>query len=156
MTPPPDVPGVASGWQVFVAAAAIGAVGVGLASIWIGGLPYGSFEEAMAADGTEMVPRLNATNVSVEVLSPETVTGLASGRVEVHALVYNRTGPTPIETAASFGEICSRTGCETTKLPHHDFGLYVAEKVPVQRDGSSLRVLVTTPDGQQHLHFDPP
>lgn len=144
-----------SGWQVFVAAAAVGVVGVGIASIWLTGLPYGSFEEAMAADGTEMDPRHNATNVSVTVLSPDAVTGLASGQVDVHTLVYNRTGPSPVEDAAAFAEICDRTRCETTKLPHHDFGLYVSEKVPVQSDDSGLRVLVTTPEGR-HLHFDPP
>lgn len=146
---------MASGWQVFVLAAALGVVGIGLASIWLTGLPYGSFEEAFEAEATEMVPRDDATNVSVRVLSPDAVDGLAAGQLDLHALVYNRTGPAPIEDAAAFVEICDRSGCETTRTPHHDFGLYVAETVPIERDGSGLRVLVTTPGGR-HLHFDPP
>lgn len=146
---------MSSGWKVFLGAALLGAVAVGLAAIWLSGLPYGSFEEAYEADGVEMVASGNATNLSVKVLRPDAVTGLGRGQVDLHALVYDRTGPAPVTTAAAFGEVCDRTGCETTRAPHRRFGVYVAEDLVVERDGAALRVLVTTPEGR-HLHFVPP
>lgn len=146
------------GIRAFLAGLVAGIVVVGALVWWTGSgpdLPYGSFEGALAADGTELVPANNSTSAAVKVLQPAGPSDLAAGSYEVHLLVYDRSGPAPLTRAVAWAQVCTMADCTRHDADHRAFGVHVAEGVPVERAPATLEALVTLVDGT-HLHFRPP